>query len=34
MLPSGPLIQSFVFEIILTFFLIFVILYVATGSSH
>lgn len=33
-LPSGSMIQSFVFEIILTFFLMFVILCVATGSRE
>jgi aquaporin NIP len=33
-LPSGSMIQSLVFEIILTFFLIFVILCVATGSRE
>lgn len=32
--PSGPAIQSFVVEIILTFYLMFVILSVATGSKE
>ena len=30
-LPAGPWLQTFVFEIILTFFLMFVIIHVATG---
>ena len=33
-MPSGPAIQSFVVEIILTFYLMFVILSVATGSKE
>ena len=32
--PSGPAVQSFVVEIILTFYLMFVILSVATGSKE
>ncbi|MEJ6614109.1 MAG: aquaporin [Saprospiraceae bacterium] len=33
-LPAGPWLQTFVFEIILTFFLMFVIIHVATGSKE
>jgi aquaporin NIP len=33
-LPSGPAMQSFVFEVILTFFLMLVIIQVATGSKE
>lgn len=33
-LPSGPLIQTFILEIILTFFLMFVIINVANGSKE
>ncbi len=33
-LPSGPWMQTFIMEIILTFFLMFVILHVATGSKE